>query len=38
MPDETTRETAFVEFRRVLDDVLDWSKAQYNKGQVLMHT
>ena len=38
IPDETTREVALEEFRRSLDDVLDWSTAQYEYGQVLMHT
>jgi hypothetical protein len=38
IPDETTREEALEEFRRSLDDVLDWSTAQYEYGQVLMHT
>jgi len=38
IPDETAREEALEEFRRSLDDVLDWSSAQYEFGQVLMHT
>ena len=38
IPDETTREAALEEFQRSLDDVLDWSTAQYEYGQVLMHT
>ena len=38
IPDETTREEALEELRRSLDDVLDWSTAQYEYGQVLMHT
>ena len=38
IPDETTREEALEEFRRSLDDVVDWSTAQYENGQVLMHT
>ncbi len=38
IPDEMTREEALEEFRRSLDDVLDWSTAQYEYGQVLMHT
>jgi excisionase family DNA binding protein len=38
MPEEATREEALVEFRRALDDVLDWSTAQYNNGPVLIHT
>ena len=38
IPDETVREEELMEFRRSLDDVLDWSTAQYEDGQVLMHT
>ncbi len=38
IPDERTREGALEEFQRSLDDVLDWSTAQYEYGQVLMHT
>jgi excisionase family DNA binding protein len=38
IPDETVREVALEEFRRSLDDVLDWTTAQYGYGQVLMHT
>lgn len=38
MPDEATREEELKVFRQVLDDVLDWSTAQYKNGQVLMHT
>ena len=38
IPDETTREEALEEFRRSLDDVVDWSTAQYEYGPVLMHT
>jgi excisionase family DNA binding protein len=38
IPDETTREAALEEFQRSLDDVLDWSTAQHEYGQVLMHT
>ena len=38
LPDESTREGALEEFQRSLDDVLDWSTAQYEYGQVLMHT
>jgi excisionase family DNA binding protein len=38
LPDETTREEALEEFRRSLDDVLDWSTAHYEYGPVLMHT
>jgi excisionase family DNA binding protein len=38
IPDEMAREEALAEFRRSLDDVVDWSTAQYENGQVLMHT
>jgi excisionase family DNA binding protein len=38
LPDEEKREEALEEFRRSLDDVVDWSTAQYEFGQVLMHT
>jgi excisionase family DNA binding protein len=37
-PSEEMREQALEEFRQALADVLDWSTAQYNHGQVLMHT
>ena len=37
-PTEEVREQALDEFRHVLADVLDWNTAQYNYGQVLMHT
>ncbi len=38
MPDEIAREKALEAFRGALADVLDWNTAQYNEGQVLMHT
>jgi excisionase family DNA binding protein len=38
IPDETRREAALEEIRRSLNDVVDWSTAQYEYGQVLMHT
>jgi excisionase family DNA binding protein len=38
IPDETAREEALEEFRRSLDDVVDWRTAQHEYGQVLMHT
>src|SRR5260221_5284555 len=38
MPTEEEREQALEGFRKALADVLDWSTAQYNQGQVLMHT
>ncbi|QBD82962.1 DNA-binding protein [Ktedonosporobacter rubrisoli] len=37
-PDEATREQTLEEFRQALDDVLDWSTAQYKHGRALMHT
>jgi excisionase family DNA binding protein len=38
MPDETQLEQALERFRQALADVLDWDKARYYKGKVLMHT
>jgi hypothetical protein len=38
MPEETARQEELEKFKRTLDDVLDWSTAQYSNGQVLMHT
>ena len=38
MPDEAIRGETLDEFRDALTDVLDWNTAQYNEGQVLMHT
>jgi excisionase family DNA binding protein len=38
MPSEAEREQALEAFRQSLADVLDWNTAQYNDGQVLMHT
>ena len=38
MPNEVEREQALEGFRQALADVLDWDTAQYNDGQVLMHT
>ena len=38
MPDEKERELALEAFRQMLADVLDWNTAQYNDGEVLMHT
>jgi len=38
MPDEAAREKALEAFRQALADVLDWTTAQYNSGQVLLHT
>ncbi len=38
MPNEVEREQALEGFRQALADVLDWDTAQYNDGQILMHT
>ncbi len=38
MPSEAVREEELEAFRHSLDDMLDWSTAQYEDGQVLMHT
>jgi len=38
MPDEAEREQALEAFRQTLADVFDWNTAQYNNGEVLMHT
>jgi hypothetical protein len=38
MPNEAEREQALEAFRQTLADVLDWNTAQYNNGEVLMHT
>ena len=38
MPDEIAREKALADFQQALEDVLDWSTAQYNNGTVLLHT
>jgi hypothetical protein len=38
MPDEATCNQWLGEFKQALSDVLDWNTAQYNDGQVLMHT
>jgi excisionase family DNA binding protein len=38
IPDESARAAALEAFQHSLDDVLDWSTAQYEYGQVLMHT
>lgn len=38
MPGEEEREQALEAFRQALSDVLDWSTAQYHRGQALMHT
>src|SRR5260370_14347578 len=38
LPDEMTREVALEAFQHSLDDVVDWNTAQYEFGQVLMHT
>ena len=38
LPEVALREEALAEFRQTLDDVVDWTTAQYNDGKVLMHT
>jgi excisionase family DNA binding protein len=38
VPDDVTREEALNEFRQTLADVVDWSSARYDEGEVLMHT
>lgn len=38
MPEESVRQEELERFKASLDDVLDWSTAQYNDAQVLMHT
>ena len=38
MPDQIERERALEAFRQTLADVLDWDTAQYNDGEVMMHT
>ena len=38
MPKEPEQEQALETFRQALDEVLDWSTAQYNYGKILMHT
>jgi excisionase family DNA binding protein len=38
MPNELEREQALEALRQALADVLDWETAQYNNGEVLMHT
>ncbi len=38
MPNEQARARALEQFQQELDDVLDWSSAQYNDGKVFIHT
>jgi|SRR5579883_1280454 len=38
MPNEAEREQELETFRQILADVLDWDTAQYNNGEVWMHT
>jgi excisionase family DNA binding protein len=38
IPSETAREQALDEFKRVLASVLDWDSAQYDLGEVILHT
>jgi hypothetical protein len=37
MPASAKREQALAAFRQSLDDVLDWSTAQYDEATILMH-
>jgi predicted transcriptional regulator len=38
MPGEAERGQALEAFQQALADVLDWNTAQYNSGEVMMHT
>src|SRR5712691_2896659 len=38
MPEEADRAETLVKFQQVLADVLDWESAQYDEGQILLHT
>lgn len=38
MPSDVERKQALEAFQQALSNVLDWSTARYNDGQVLMHT
>ncbi len=38
LPEEADRAKALDKFQRALAKVLDWDTAQYNNGEVLMHT
>ncbi len=38
MPDEAALEEDLDDFRQALADVLDWSSAQYDQGEVFLHT
>src|SRR5438270_7936401 len=38
MPEESERAEALDQFQRALADVLDWKGAQYDQGQILLHT
>ena len=38
MPGEADRAGALDQFQRALANLLDWNTAQYNNGEVLMHT
>ncbi len=38
IPDEKAREQALDEFRQALADMVDWSSARYDTGEVLIHT
>ena len=38
MPEKADRDEALERFQQMLADLLDWNTAQYNNGEVLMHT
>ncbi len=38
MPEEAERAEALVQFQQALADVLDWERARYDEGRVLLHT
>jgi excisionase family DNA binding protein len=38
MPNEATREEELDRFQQALASMLDWTTAQYNEGEVLLHT
>jgi excisionase family DNA binding protein len=38
MPEEAERAEALDQFQQALADVLDWEKARYDEGEILLHT
>ena len=38
IPDEFARKQALNDFRKALADLLDWSSARYDDGEILLHT